>query len=152
MALKLSTGLVNATMADKSFKAALEGTGAAGFFIDIYSGARPASPNDAATGTKLARITAAAGARLHFAAAAVDGVIAKAAAETWQATGLANGAAGYFRVVTDADAGDTSSTNAIRVDGVIAVSGSDMDMTNTSIALGAPLLINTATFTMPVAA
>jgi hypothetical protein len=104
------------------------------------------------TGTKLARITAAAGARLHFAAAAVDGVIAKAAAETWQATGLANGAAGYFRVVTDADAGDTSSTTAIRVDGVIAVSGSDMDMTNTSIALGAPLLINTATFTMPVAA
>jgi hypothetical protein len=79
MALKLSTGLVNATMAEKSFKAALEGTGAAGFFIDIYSGARPASPNDAATGTKLARITAAAGARLHFAAAAVDGVIAKAA-------------------------------------------------------------------------
>lgn len=152
MALKLSTGLVNATMADKSFKAALEGTGAAGFFIDIYSGARPASPNDAATGTKLARITAAAGARLHFAAAAVDGVIAKAAAETWQATGLANGPAGYFRVVTDADAGDTSSTTAIRVDGVIAVSGSDMDMTNTSIALGAPLLINTATFTMPVAA
>ena len=61
MALKLSTGLVNATMAEKSFKAALEGTGAAGFFIDIYSGARPASPNDAATGTKLARITAAAG-------------------------------------------------------------------------------------------
>ena len=90
MALKLSTGLVNATMAEKSFKAALEGTGAAGFFIDIHSGARPASPNDAATGTKLARITAAAGARLHFAAAAVDGVIAKAAAETWQATGLAN--------------------------------------------------------------
>ena len=37
MALKLSTGLVNATMADKSFKAALEGTGAAGFFIEILS-------------------------------------------------------------------------------------------------------------------
>ena len=152
MALKLSTGLVNATMAEKSFKAALEGTGAAGFFIDIYSGARPASPNDAATGTKLARITAAAGARLHFAAAAVDGVIAKAAAETWQATGLANGAAGYFRLVTDSDDGSTTSTTAVRVDGTIAVSGSDMDMTSTAVALGAPLLINSATFTMPKSA
>lgn len=152
MALKFSTGLVDVIMASKSFKEAVEGTGAAGFFIDIYTGARPASPDDAATGTKLARYTAAADAKMHLAAAAVGGVIAKAAAEVWAATGLANGNAGYFRLVTDADDGATASTTAVRVDGAIAVSGSDMDMTSTAIAVGAPLLINRGTFTMPKSA
>lgn len=151
MALKFSTGLVNALMVDKAFKVAIEGAGAAGFYIDIYTGVRPASPDDAATGTKLARFTAAAGAKMHLAATAAAGVIQKAAAETWGATGLANGSAGYFRLVTDSDDGSTTSATAMRVDGAIAVSGSDMDMTNTSIALGAPLLINGTTFTMPSA-
>lgn len=152
MALKFSTGLVDAIMTDKSFKEAVEGAAAAGFFIDIYTGTRPASPDDSATGTKLARYTAAAGAKMHFAAASVGGVIAKAAAESWAATGLANGAAGYFRMVTDSDDGSTTSATAVRVDGTIAVSGSDMDMTSTAVALGAPLLINSATFTMPKSA
>lgn len=152
MGLKFSTGLVDSIMADKSFKEAVEGAGAAGFFIDIYTGGRPASPDDAATGTKLTRYTAEAGAKMHLAAAAVAGVIAKAAAEVWSATGLANGNAGYYRLVTDADDGTTASTTAVRIDGTIAVSGSDMDMTSTAIALGAPLLINSATFTMPKSA
>lgn len=152
MALKFSTGLVDAIMTSKSFKEAVEGAGAAGFFIDVYTGARPASPDDAATGTKLARYTAAAGAKMHFAAASAGGVIAKAAGEAWSATGLANGNAGYFRVVTDSDDGTTASATEVRIDGTIAVSGSDMDMTSTAIALGAPLLINSATFTMPKSA
>lgn len=149
MALRFSTGLVDAIALDKSFKVAIEGTSAAGFYIDIYTGTRPTTPDEAATGTKLARFTAASAAKMHLADAVTAGVIAKAASEVWGATGLANGTAGYYRIVTNSDDGTTTSTTAVRVDGVIATSGGDMNMSSTTIALGAPLLINTATFTMP---
>lgn len=149
MALKFSTGLVNAVALDKSFKEAVEGASAAGFYIDIYTGTRPATPDAAATGTKLARFTAAAGAKMHLASTVTDGVIAKNGTEVWGATGLANGTAGYYRLVTSSDDGTTTSTTAVRVDGVIATSGGDMNMSSTTIAIGAPLLINTATFTIP---
>ena len=43
MALKFSTGLVDAVALDKSFKEAVEGASAAGFYIDIYTGTRPAT-------------------------------------------------------------------------------------------------------------
>lgn len=149
MALKFSTGLVDAVALDKSFKEAVEGASAAGFYIDIYTGTRPATPDAAATGTKLARFTAASAAKMHLAGTVTAGVIAKDATEVWGGTGLANGTAGYYRLVTSSDDGTTTSTTAVRVDGVIATSGGDMNMSSTTIAIGAPLLINTATFTIP---
>lgn len=149
MALKFSTGLVDAVALDKSFKEAVEGASAAGFYIDIYTGTRPATPDAAATGTKLARFTAASGAKMHLASTVTAGVIAKASSEVWSATGLANGTAGYYRLVTNSDDGTTISTTDARVDGVIATSGGDMNMSSTTIALDAPLLINSATFTIP---
>lgn len=152
MALKFSTGLVNAIALDKSFKEAVEGAASAGFYLDIYTGTRPANPDMAATGVKLARYTAAAAAKMHLAGVVSAGVIAKDPAETWGATGLATGTAGYYRLVTDSDDGTTLSTTAIRIDGAIAASGGDMNMTSTAIATGAPLLINTATFTIPTGA
>jgi hypothetical protein len=150
MALKFSTALIDAVALTHSFKEAVEGAGSGGFWIDVYTGTRPTSPNDAATGTKLARFTAAAGAKMHLAAVTLTpGVIAKDTTEVWGGTGLANGVAGYYRLVTDSDDGTTASTTAVRVDGVIATSGGDMNMTSTNIATGAPLLINSATFTIP---
>jgi hypothetical protein len=149
MALKFSTGLVDSIAVDKSFKEAVEGASAAGFYIDIYTGTRPATPDAAATGTKLARFTAASAAKMHLASTATAGVIAKDGTEVWGATGLANGTAGYYRLVTSSDDGTTTSTTAVRIDGVIATSGGDMNMTSTTIATGAPLLINNATFTIP---
>lgn len=149
MALKFSTGLVDAVALDKSFKEAVEGASAAGFYIDIYTGTRPATPDAAATGTKLARFTAASAAKMHLASTVTAGVIAKDGTEVWGGTGLANGTAGYYRLVTSSDDGTTTSTTAVRVDGVIATSGGDMNMSSTTIAIGAPLLINTATFTIP---
>lgn len=151
MALKFSTGLVDAVALTSSFKEAVEGSSAAGFYIDIYTGSRPATPDTAATGTKLARFTAAAGAKMHLASSVTAGVIAKDATEVWGATGLANGVAGYYRMVTSSDDGTTTSTSAVRIDGVIATSGGDLNMTSTTIATGAPLLINSATFTIPTA-
>lgn len=152
MTLRLSTGLVNGMAVTNSFKNMLEGAANAGFFIDIYSGVRPATPDAAATGTKLARITAAAGARLHLeSAVSAAGVIPKEADEAWAATGLANGTAGYFRVVTDADDGAGVSTSAVRVDGTIATSGGDMNMTSTTIATSAPVVASSASFTLPTA-
>lgn len=149
MALKFSTGLVNAIALDKSFKEAIEGTSAAGFYIDIYTGTRPSTPDTAATGTKLARFTAASAAKMHLDDSVTAGVIAKEPSEVWGATGLANGTAGYYRLVTSSDDGTTTSTTAVRIDGVIATSGGDLNMSSTTIAIDAPLLINTATFTIP---
>ena len=153
MTLRLSTGLVNGMAVTGSFKSIMEGTANAGFYIDIYTGTRPATPDAAATGTKLARLTAAAGARLHFdSVVAAAGVLQKAPAEAWQGTGLANGTAGYFRVVTNADDGTTVSNVFARIDGAIATSGSDMNMTSTTVATNAPLAAATATFTLPTTA
>lgn len=152
MTLRLSTGLVNGLIVTGGLKDMLEGGSNAGFYIDLYTGTRPASPDTAATGTKLARITAASAARLHLeSAVASAGVIAKEADETWAGTGLANGTAGYFRVVTDADDGTTTSTSVVRIDGTIATSGGDLNMTSTTIALGAPVSITSATLTLPTA-
>lgn len=152
MTLRLSTGLVNGLIVTDCLKDLIEGSSNAGFYIDIYTGARPASPDAAATGTKLARITAAAGAKMHLEAAVTSaGSIPKETTETWAGTGLANGTAGYFRVVTDSDDGTTLSTTAVRIDGTIATSGADMNMTSTTIASGAPVAVSAASLTLPTA-
>jgi hypothetical protein len=152
MAIRLSTGLVNGLAVTDCLKNLLEGTSNAGFFIDIYTGTRPASPDAAATGTKLARITAAAGARLHLEAAVTSaGRIDIEADEAWSAVGLANGTAGYYRLVTNSDDGTTLSTTAVRIDGTVATSGGDATMTSTTVATGAPFTISTGYFSLPTA-
>lgn len=150
MTVKISSGLANGLLSGDSFKALVEGgDGGAGFLIDIYSGARPASPDLAATGTKLVTLSAAgAGTGLHLASAAAGGALAKASAETWQGTGLANGTAGYFRLRTGADTGGAESTTAIRVDGTVATSGGDLNMTSVAVASGAPYIVSAAGFNL----
>lgn len=151
MSLRLSTGLANAILDTGSVKSQLEGAG--GFWIDIYSGARPASPDLTATGTKLLTLSLNGGVNgVHFEATATDGMLEKDSGETWSGTGLANGTAGYFRIRTGADTGATDSTTAKRVDGTIATSGADMNLTSTAIVLGAPYTVSGASFTLPSAA
>lgn len=114
--------------------------------IEIYSGSQPASANDAATGTLLGRVTLNAGAwtagsvtnGLEFDAATAR-QLDKAALETWQFVGIANGTAGWFRFrgnATDAGAADT--TEALpRIDGRIAVTGGEMNLSNLNVVTGA---------------
>lgn len=148
MTVKISTGLANGLLSGGSFKALVEGSD--GFFLDIYSGTRPASPDLAATGTKLVTLSAAgAGTGLHLAAAAAAGAVAKATDETWQGAGVANGTAGYYRLRTGADTGGTDSSTAIRLDGTVATSGGDLNMTSVAVAVGAPYIVSAGSFSIP---
>lgn len=142
MTLRVSTGLRNAILGTDDLKATFEGT--AGFSINIYSGTRPASADDAATGTLLVSLTG-----LHFEASPVAGAIEKAVAETWSANAAATGTAGYFRIFHADDTPTTSSTAYPRLDGTISTSGADMNLQSTSITSGAPFVIVGGSITVP---
>lgn len=62
---------------------------------------------------------------------------------------MAIGTAGYFRFKASAVDGDGVSTTLVRADGSIAVSGADMSLSNISITVGAPVTIDTFTYTQP---
>ena len=124
--------------------------------IEIYSGAQPATADSAVTGTLLGTVTLNSGAftpgvstnGLTFAAAS-GGAVSKSG--VWSFDGVAVGTAGWFRLKGNAaDAGGIS-TVLPRLDGSIAVSGADMNLSNISIAIGAPNTIDTFTWTQPAA-
>jgi hypothetical protein len=82
---------------------------------------------------------------------AAAGVIAKAVAETWRFTGLADGTAGWFRLYQAADTITNSSTSVARVDGAIGTSGADLNLSNLAIVTGQVNTVDTFTITMPAA-
>lgn len=151
MTVRLSDGLRTDMLEGGSLESAL----ALGF-IFIYTGSQPASANDAASGTLLVTIAVSDGAvGLTFDAIVTAGVLAKAAAETWSGTAAATGTAGWFRfneLVTDKAgtlaAAAASSTTAKRLDGSIAVSGGDLQMSNTAIVAAAIQTVSTFNLTL----
>ncbi len=80
-------------------------------------------------------------------AAPVAGVITKNA-DVWSGVGLATGTAGYFRLVTTLDGGLLSQTD-VRIQGNIATSGSELNLSNLNIVLGATQTIDTFSLTEP---
>ena len=127
--------------------------------LAIYGGAsQPADANDAEAGTLLALITLASGAftpgvatnGLNFDAPS-SGVLSKAAAETWSGVGLAAAGTGttatYFRFYDNAQ--DTgASPTGLRFDGAIGTtSTAELQMSVTTIVEGAPVVINSFTYT-----
>lgn len=144
MTIKFSTGLRNKMLDTGSFKATM----ALGF-LKLYTGAEPASPDDAATGTLLCTISVASGATgLSMAASAVSGSLAKAA-EVWSGVNAASGTVGYWRFVAAGDTGASSTTQA-RVQGSVGTSGADLNLSNLSLTSGATQTIDYASFTLPV--
>ena len=124
--------------------------------IEIYTGAQPATADAAVTGTLLGTVTLNSGAftpgsptnGLTFAAAA-GGVVSKSG--VWSFNGIAAGTAGWFRLKGNAvDAGGVSSVLP-RLDGSIAVSGADMNLSNIAIAVSSPNTIDAFTWTQPAA-
>ena len=123
----------------------------------IYSGSQPTSADDAATGTMLVEITKSSGAfvagqpanGLNFGDAA-SGILGKKAGETWSGQAGATATAGWFRIFDNAmqDAGIASSI-APRIDGAIATSGAQLNMSNTSITSGGTTTIDTVAITLP---
>jgi len=81
--------------------------------------------------------------------APTGGVISKSG--TWSFVGVAAGTAGHFRMKASTTDGDGVSTTLARLDGSVAVSGADMNLSNIVIAIGAPTTIDTFTVTMPKA-
>ena len=77
------------------------------------------------------------------------GEIEKASGETWQDTGIAAGVAGYFRFVANPTDGGGGSTTLPRIDGSVGTSGADLNMSNTTIAIGATYTIDSFKLTLP---
>jgi hypothetical protein len=154
MALRLSDALRNHMLETGSVEAAL----ALGFLI-IYSGSQPASANDASTGVRLATISNASGlVGLTFDAIVTVGTLPKLAAELWSGIAGATGTAGWFRfeeldtdkatTETSADAGGAADK---RLDGSIAVSGADLNMSNVSVSTGATQTVTDFNIVQPAA-
>lgn len=134
MATRLATATRNA-IADAAVDLIDGGTGAG--TVKIYSGAQPASANDAASGTLLATFTLADPA---FGAAAAGVATANAVADT---TGAADGTAGWFRAET--------STPGTVLDGSVTATGGggDMELNTVTISTGVTVSLTSWTVTMP---
>lgn len=150
MTVKLSTGFRNALLNNQSFSEIFS----AGV-IAVYSGAQPASADNAPTGTLLGYITKDGGAfvpgsptnGLNWGAAA-GGVIGKNT-DNWRLTGAAAGTAGWFRLMGNATDNGLASTTLPRIDGAVATSGGEINLTSLSIGIGSVTTIDTFTYAIP---
>ena len=151
MAVKLSTGLKHQML--NAVRGSVTGTASlAAGVIYIYDGVQPTSPDDAPSGTLLAIITVGSGAftwgvstnGLDWDAPAA-GVLSKAAAETWSGVGLAAGTARWFRAMGNATDNLGSSTTLPRLDGRCANAGAELNLVNTQVEVGVPVVISSAT-------
>ena len=123
--------------------------------IHIYSGSQPADADSDETGTKLLEITVASGAFTPGSpgngleiAAPVSGKIGIKAGEVWSGVGIAEGTAGWFRFYDNKEhAGALGS--AVRLDGNCGVSGAQLNMSNTSVTVGATTTIDSFDITEP---
>lgn len=151
MTIRLSTALATNLAGTIGFAATF-----ANGIIEVRTGTQPATADAAATGTLLGTITLASGAftpgtatnGLTFATAA-NGAVSKSG--VWSMVGENNGTAGWFRLKGNALDNNAISTTLPRLDGSIAVSGSDMGLSNISIAIGAPTTVDSFTWTQPLA-
>ena len=80
-------------------------------------------------------------------AAPVGGTVSKSG--IWSFNGAAVGTAGWFRLIASSSDAGGSSTVLERMDGSVAVSGADMNLSNISVAIGALNTIDTFAYTQP---
>lgn len=146
MALRLSTGLRQALLGTADFK-----TEFTACFLNIYTGSQPTSPDDVASGTLLATIYSDGAAIGISFDAPVLGVIAKAVAQTWSGTAAATGTAGYFRLYEAATDPSLASTTDSRMDGAIATSGGELNMSSTAVVATAVQTVTSFNVTLPSA-
>jgi len=80
------------------------------------------------------------------------GTISKPSGATWSFNGEEAATAGWFRLkgsVVDDNLAITTGTQFARLDGSIAVSGADMNLSNIAITIGAPTTIDSFSATVP---
>lgn len=136
MSIRLSTGAMDSILSVGSFQDTF-----ANGVLCIYSGAQPSSADAAETGEFLAEVnidgaafTAGGGSGLNFAEASGKS-ISKVADEVWKGNYEANGTMGWFRFYSN-DKSTGTSTTAIRIDGTIGTSRTDVIVTSTAATLG----------------
>jgi len=154
MAIRISNALRTAVMVTGSAKSRLDGG-----FLYFFSGTQPNSAEDAAVGTLLAvvSIDGAGTTGLTFTTGDNPGEMKKTVAEAWQATGLADGSARWWRfqrldtdeATTRAAALAAAGGTTERMDGNIGTSGADLVAANISIALNAPLTTSNLVIRLP---
>ncbi len=134
MTIRLSTAARNAAAAAV---AALADAGAGPGVVRIYTGAQPATPATAATGTLLVEIA------LNDAAygAPATGAAAADVTPAPSADAVATGTAGWWRML--------DSTGSPVMDG--AVTAGEMVLSNNAITSGTAVTITGGTLTMPAA-
>jgi|GEM_PF-518628 len=126
--------------------------------IRIYSGAVPAAPEDAETGTLLLEITEGSGAWVGDVDTngllfdeVTDGVVDKDISQVWSGVGIATGTATYGRLYDNAD-GDTLGADATevlpRIQFSVGVSG-DLVM-SPSVTIGVTKTIDEFSLTVPL--
>lgn len=145
MTVRYSTGAINRALGDNAVSGV--NNGLAGIFknsyIEIYTGTQPASADNAATGTLLARVTNNGGAfsvnsptnGLQFNPPS-GGAITKATGQTWQYEGLAVGVAGWARLCANDSYMNTSSNTDARMDMAVGSSTGDLQISNVNIIIG----------------
>lgn len=106
-------------------------------YIRIYSGAIPATPETAASGTLLAELRFNATA---FGSAAAGVITANAITQDSSADNT--GTAGYYRAL------QSDGTTALW-DGTVGTSGADLNLNSTSISAGVIVQITSLTVTLP---
>lgn len=123
--------------------------------LKIYSGSQPSDADQAVSGTLLVSITLGSGAFAYGAAAyglefgtASSGVIAKDSG-VWSGVATASGTAGWFRLTANATDAGALSLVLPRIDGAIGTSGAQLNMSSTTITLGATTTIDTFSITFP---
>jgi hypothetical protein len=161
--LTVATGLLTADAATEAVTmVALKGGSLKDIFKDgvlrIYSGTQPATADAVVAGTLLLEISVASGAFVAGAVAnglefgtAAAGAISKNS-EVWSDTGIATGTAGWFRLYANAADGGTADTTPFlypRIDGAVATSGAELNMSSTAITAGATTTIDSFTITFP---
>ena len=123
--------------------------------VDVFTGSQPVSADAAETGSKLLSITLSSGPftagspvnGINFGEVA-SGVLHKEAGEVWSGLGLVAGPAGWFRFYAN-DYVLGASLTAIRMDGGVATSGSQFNLSNTSIAVGGTTTVDSVSLTLP---
>ncbi|MDD5369960.1 MAG: hypothetical protein PHQ40_12805 [Anaerolineaceae bacterium] len=147
--IKFSTGLSNSLADAVGATGGNSATGALNLCkVNIYTGAQPASADDAASGSLLGSITPSAGAT--GGTFSVSGrVLSKSPSETWQMLGAAAGTMGWFRMFPASGNPAISSTTEPRIDGSVATSGGDANFNNVTVTVGSPHTLDVFSVTFP---
>lgn len=133
MAWGLPTATRNALVAQIT---ALADAGSGPGTIEIRSGAKPASPNDAASGTLLATVT------LVDPSFGAPSLGVTTLADPGPVVGVAAGTAGWCRI--------KDSTGATVLDGTVGTSAADLNLATTTVSVGLTIDMTGGTITMPV--